>query len=158
MKAVALKMIAIIVVSIQAGTLTLNTPVAKKINDVIDPIEKIEIVGEDTVENQTYETAVLNSDKPVVIEFYSTWCPPCQDMAPILDEYAKETEDVKVIKIEREKNLKLKEKLEIPSVPTILIIKDGEEIARESKEFDKEGLEEFVKTALEQANTQNAKK
>ena len=66
-----------------------------------------------------------------------------------LEEYEKETEDVKVVKIDREQNLELKEALKIPSVPTILIIKDGKEIARESREFDKEGLEELVKTSLE---------
>ena len=148
MKALALKIIAIVVVSIQAGSLTLNTPVQKPNEEIINA-EEIKIMSENVENNETYGEAVLNSEKQVLVEFYSTWCPPCQNMMPILEEYEKETEDVKVVKIDREQNLELKEALKIPSVPTILIIKDGKEIARESREFDKEGLEEFVKTSLE---------
>lgn len=148
MKALALKMIAIVVVSIQAGSLTLNTSVQKPNEEIINA-EEIKIMSENVENDETYGEAVLNSEKPVLVEFYSTWCPPCQNMMPILEEYEKETEDVKVVKIDREQNLELKEALKIPSVPTILIIKDGKEIARESREFDKEGLEEFVKTSLE---------
>ncbi len=79
------------------------------------------------VNEKNFEEEVLKSDKPVILDFYATWCGPCQMMSPIIDEIANENEGkIKVGKIDTDENIALAEEYEIMSIPTILIVKGGE--------------------------------
>ena len=80
-----------------------------------------------SINEANFEEEVLQSNKPVILDFYATWCGPCQMMSPIIEEISKECgENVKVGKIDTDENVSLAEEYGIMSIPTILIIKNGE--------------------------------
>ena len=77
--------------------------------------------------NQNFESEVLKSDKMVLVDFYANWCGPCQMIAPILSEIAEEhSGKLKVGKINVDENQDLAMKYSVMSIPTIMIIKDGQ--------------------------------
>lgn len=78
------------------------------------------------ITEENFEEEVLKSDKPVILDFYADWCGPCKMMSPIIDEIAEEVEDIKVGKINTDENLNLAQQYQIMSIPTIMIIKNGE--------------------------------
>lgn len=79
------------------------------------------------VTEKNFEQEVLKSDKKVLIDFYADWCGPCKMMSPVIDEIAEELgENVKVVKINVDENVNLAEKYEVMSIPTILVLKNGE--------------------------------
>jgi len=73
-----------------------------------------------------FEAEVLNSGKTCLIDFFAVWCGPCKIMSPIVDEIAAEMPDVVVGKVDVDENDELAEKYQVMSLPTILVIKDGE--------------------------------
>lgn len=78
------------------------------------------------ITSENYEKEVLQSDKPVLIDFYADWCGPCKMMSPVIDEIAEETiGKIKVGKVNVDDNQDLAMKYGIMSIPTIVILKDG---------------------------------
>jgi thioredoxin 1 len=73
-----------------------------------------------------FESEVLNSGKTCLIDFYAVWCGPCKMMSPVVDEIAAENPDIVVGKVDVDENDDLAEKYQVMSIPTILVIKDGE--------------------------------
>ena len=80
-------------------------------------------VLEITVEN--FEQEVLNSDKPVLIDFWATWCGPCRMMGPVVDAFAEENPAIKVGKVNVDEQMPLAAAFDIESIPTLVAIKDG---------------------------------
>ena len=72
-----------------------------------------------------FEEEVMKSDKPVLIDFYATWCGPCRMVSPIVDEIAEETSDSKICKIDVDEEPELAQTFGISSIPTLVVIKDG---------------------------------
>lgn len=78
------------------------------------------------VTKDTYDDIVMNSGKNVVVDFYADWCGPCKLQAPIVDELAAEMPDVQFCKINIDEEVLLAIKNQVASIPTIMIIKNGE--------------------------------
>lgn len=72
-----------------------------------------------------FNKEVLNSDKPVLIDFFAGWCGPCRMLSPVVDEIANEREDIKVCKVNVDEERELAGFFQISSIPTLAVIKDG---------------------------------
>lgn len=72
-----------------------------------------------------FNKEVLNSDKPVLIDFFAGWCGPCRMLSPVVDEIANEREDIKVCKVNVDEERELAGLFRISSIPTLAVIKDG---------------------------------
>lgn len=74
-----------------------------------------------------FETEVLHSDKPVLLDFYANWCGPCKMLSPVLHEIAEEYADtLKVGKINVDEQMELAQQFRIVSIPTLVVMKDGQ--------------------------------
>ncbi len=78
------------------------------------------------ITTENYEEEVLKSDKPVLLDFYADWCGPCRMMSPVIDEIAEERNDIKVGKINVDENEDLAMEYGVMTIPTIVIINNGE--------------------------------
>ena len=83
------------------------------------------------VNNDNFEKEVLNSDVPVVVDFWAEWCGPCQAFLPVLEEIAAEAEGFKVAKVNVDESQELARKYKIMSIPTVLYFNKGEQVKRQ---------------------------
>jgi len=78
------------------------------------------------INKDNFHKEVLNSEKPVLLDFFASWCGPCRMVAPILDEIAEEREDIKVCKVDIDEQPELASRYRIMSVPTLMVLKNGQ--------------------------------
>lgn len=78
------------------------------------------------INKENFKSEVLESNKPVLLDFFASWCGPCKMLSPIIDEIAAEREDVKVVKIDIDEQPELAAEYGVMSVPSLFVIKDGE--------------------------------
>ena len=78
------------------------------------------------INKDNFHNEVLNSEKPVLLDFFASWCGPCRMVGPILDEIAEEREDIKVCKVDIDEQPELASRFRIMSVPTLMVLKDGQ--------------------------------
>ncbi|RKW70351.1 thioredoxin [Galactobacter caseinivorans] len=81
------------------------------------------------VTDASFEADVLQSDKPVIVDFWAEWCGPCRMLSPILDQIAQEHDSVKVVKVDVDENQAIAAKYGITSIPAVYVFKDGEHVA-----------------------------
>ena len=94
--------------------------------------------------------AIINSEKPVLIDFFATWCGPCQMLGPILKEVKDNLGDrVSIIKIDIDKNQAAANHYRVRGVPTMMLFQNGNQLWRQSGVLSKE---EIIKTILEKSN------
>ena len=78
------------------------------------------------VKENEFQKKVLESSKPVLLDFYATWCCPCKMLGQVLEELDKEQEDFQIIKVDVDENPNLAEEWQVSSVPALFFIKDGQ--------------------------------
>ena len=77
------------------------------------------------INHENFQNEVLNSDKPVLLDFWAPWCAPCRMVIPLLDEIAQEREDIKIAKVNVDEQHELANQFRVFSIPTLMVIKDG---------------------------------
>jgi len=82
------------------------------------------------INQSNFEAEVLNSEKPVLVDFWAPWCGPCRMVGPILDEIAEEREDIKVCKINVDDEQSLAMEYQVMSIPTLMVVKNGQIVNR----------------------------
>jgi len=93
---------------------------------------------------------IINSDKPVLIDFFATWCGPCQMLGPILKEVKENLgERISIIKVDVDKNQELAAMQQVRGVPTMMLFQNGKQLWRQSGVLSKE---EIIQVILEKAN------
>ena len=96
----------------------------------------------DAVKTDTFDDEVLQSDKPVLVDFWAEWCGPCHAIAPVLDQIAEERSDLKVVKLNIDEEPEIAQRYGVMSIPTLILFKDGEPSAAAVGAMPKSMLEE----------------
>lgn len=101
------------------------------------------------VTSENFSKEVLESEIPVLIDFYADWCGPCKMMSPIIESVAdKLSSKIKVVKINVDEENELAIKYEISNIPTLVLIKDGQVIRNLVGMRDQNELEEFIENSI----------
>ncbi|MFR4351058.1 MAG: thioredoxin [Roseburia sp.] len=81
------------------------------------------------ITKDNFESEVLKSDKPVLVDFWATWCGPCQMLLPVVEELAGEVTDAKICKINVDDEPELAAQYKIMTIPTLMVVKDGQVVS-----------------------------
>jgi thioredoxin 1 len=104
-------------------------------------------MGVSKVSDSDFESEVLKSDKPVVVDFWAEWCGPCRMIAPALEEIAGANGKVKIVKLNVDENPATAAKYGIMSIPTLMMFKNGELASRQVGAAPKAKLEQWINSA-----------
>ena len=96
-----------------------------------------------TITKENFEQEVINSEQPVLVDFWASWCGPCKMLAPVIDEIAGEVRDAKVGKVNVDEQGELAARFGVMSIPTVILFKNGEEVDRFVGAREKDGIAEF---------------
>lgn len=96
------------------------------------------------VTGASFEKEVLQSDRPVLADFYAEWCGPCKMLRPILEEISDDRQDVKVVSINIDEEDELAEQFDVSAIPCVVLIKDGMEVDRSVGLKPREAIEELL--------------
>jgi len=101
------------------------------------------------VSNDNFESEVVNSEKPVLVDFWAEWCGPCKQIAPVVEEIAGEHSDkLKVCKMDVDANRETAVQFGIRSIPTLLIFKNGQVAGSQIGAVSKQQLLEFIQAEI----------
>ena len=101
-----------------------------------------------TITSANFDAEVLHSEKPVLLDFWASWCGPCRMLSPIVDEVAEERTDVKVGKVNVDEQPELAAEFGVMSIPTLIVFKNGEEIDRSVGALPKARLQALLEKHL----------
>ncbi len=96
------------------------------------------------ITNDNFDEEVIKSDKPVLLDFWASWCGPCRMVSPVVDRIAEDRDDIKVGKINIDEQPELATQFEITSIPTLMIIKDGKVTNKAVGALPREAIEALI--------------
>ena len=100
------------------------------------------------VTDTTFQAEVLESETPVLVDFWAAWCGPCRVVAPILEEIASERDDLRIVKLDVDANQQTAAQFGILAIPTMVLFRNGAEAARIQGAMPKKRLEAQLEPAL----------
>ena len=107
------------------------------------------MASEVTITTENFESEVMNSEVPVLIDFWAEWCAPCKMVAPVLEELSEEyAGKLKIGKLDVDSNGELAMKFSVQSIPTLMLFKNGEEVGRKVGAVPKPAIVELFRAQI----------
>jgi thioredoxin 1 len=100
------------------------------------------------VTDANFQAEVIESDKPVLVDFWAPWCGPCRVVAPVLEEIAAERDDLRIVKLNVDENQQTAASFDVLSIPTMILFKNGQAAKKVIGAYPKKRLEAELEPAL----------
>ena len=100
------------------------------------------------VTDTNFQAEVIESEKPVLVDFWAPWCGPCRVVAPVLEEIAGERDDLKIVKLNTDENPQVSAQFQVLSIPTLILFKNGEVAKKVIGAYPKRKLEAELEPVL----------
>jgi thioredoxin 1 len=102
----------------------------------------------DEVTDSNFQAEVIESDLPVLVDFWAPWCGPCRVIAPVLEEIASAREDLRIVKLNVDENQQTAATFEVLSIPTMILFRNGEVVKKVIGAYPRKKLEAELEPAL----------